>query len=262
MLQDLPPELIGDIISYVRTRKTLPSLPVLLTQPQLDKPDLARTRLASKHLESLATPLLFGDITIHVDENDPVNIPIQRALNLSFGSDRNLLHFAKRLTFTSQFRVNYTKRCLHHYRGIVEDESDDAWGSVSGDGDEEQDEEGERGTDDEDEKKVGDKQEDLTEEETRQIEETVRSSERREKDQVEDDDSESIETRYPDDDLLEPYQLTETEQRDLAKYIPWEYDAENPAEITQIKNRVMAMLIRCREGSLTEFRCHLLLPLL
>ncbi|CEL10179.1 hypothetical protein ASPCAL13304 [Aspergillus calidoustus] len=249
MLQDLPPELIGDIISY------------------LDKPDLARIRLASKHLESLATPLLFGDITIHVDENDPVNIPIQRALNLSFGSDRNLLHFAKRITFTSQFRVNYTKRCLHHYRGIVEDESDDVWGSGSGDGDEEQDEEvereEERGRDDaEDEKNVGDKQEDLTEEETRQTEETVRSSERREKDEVEDDDSESIETRYPDDDLLEPYQLTETEQRDLAKYIPWEYDAENPAEITQIKNRVMAMLIRCREGSLTEFRCHLLLPLL
>jgi hypothetical protein len=147
----------------------------------------------------------------------------------------------------------------------VDGESGDPFDSTSEDGDEGEDEESDRGgergrEDDEDEKEVADTQESVTTKETGEQGNIVKKSPGIcEKDEVEEDDSESVETRYPDDNLLEPFELTETEQRDVAKYIPWEYDAENPAEITQIKNRVMAMLIRCREGLLTEFRCCLLL---
>ncbi|KAL3447785.1 hypothetical protein BJX65DRAFT_90990 [Aspergillus insuetus] len=240
MLQNLPPELISDILSL------------------LQKPDVARIRLTSKQLESLATPLLFSDVIIHVDENDLIHIPIQRALDLSFGSKRNLLHCARRITFTSQFRVNYTKRCPHHYRGTrFDDESDDASDSGSGEGDEEAEEEEEdkgkaieenNGGVSDGREKVSGEQERSENKEGEGV--SIKSCEQ---DKLEDDDTESFETRYPDDDLLEPYELTETEQRDVDRYIPFDYDIENPAQITQIKNRVMAMLIRSREGTLTEF---------
>ncbi|KAL2866487.1 uncharacterized protein BJX67DRAFT_354930 [Aspergillus lucknowensis] len=211
MLQDLPPELITEIFL------------------SLEKPDLAGVRLASKQLEAFATPLLFRDLSIHINDKDLVHIPIQRVLKLSFGSQRNLLHLVRRIEFKTYFRANYTRRCPHHpqVRGVEEEsDDDDAWDNK---GEDTEGEEESRG----------------------------KSRKTCEEDEFVDDDSDSVETRYPDDDLLEPYEMTDTEKRDVDMYIPWEYDIENPVRFTQIKNRVMAMLIRCREGSLTEFNWDL-----
>ncbi|KAL2782415.1 hypothetical protein BJX66DRAFT_320797 [Aspergillus keveii] len=255
MLQDLPSELLTEILSL------------------LEKPDLAHVRIASKQLEPFATPLLFSDITVHVDENDLVHIPIQRALSLSFGSERNFLHFAKRITFTSQFRKNYTKRCPHHRRPeSVDGESDrGSSGEESGDGENEDEEtDMDEGTDGEasvgPQEKTNPSGEMKSENKNAAEEKTPRGTEReggvkpaqkREEADIEDDESEDAETRYPDDDILDKYELTEIENRDVRRYIPWEWDVEVSTEITQIKNRIMAMLIRCREGSLTEFNWDL-----
>ncbi|KAL2810190.1 hypothetical protein BJX63DRAFT_323664 [Aspergillus granulosus] len=203
MLSELPAELITGILS------------------SLEKADLKRTRLVSKLLASLATPLLFSYITITVEENDLVNIPVENALASSFSSDQNFLHFARGITFTSQYRNNYIKRCPHFGpRRLARSERSSSAGS---------DEESRAGSEEQEP----------------------------EDHELEDDDDDSIETRYPDDDLLEGHDLLESEQQDVRKYIPWEYDVENPAGITKIKNRIMAMLIRCREGSLLEFNWDL-----
>ncbi|KAL6230831.1 hypothetical protein BDW75DRAFT_221617 [Aspergillus navahoensis] len=55
MLQNLPHVLITSILSLLKTL------------------DLEAIRLVSKQLEGLSTPLLFSDLTIHVDENDLAN---------------------------------------------------------------------------------------------------------------------------------------------------------------------------------------------